>query len=412
MSPHLYNSRVIDTYLRLVQKSYPQVEIPVLLAYSGMKPYQVSDPGHWFSQEQIDRFHEKLVELCKNPDIAREAGQYAASVDAMGPFGQYLLGMLGPSNASVFASKIAPRLTRSASYTSRRLGPRKVEVNVRPYPGVEEKEYQCANRLGWFEAVVHMLNEKIEKIEHPQCLFRGDAVCRYVISWTKHPFTFWKKFRNIGLLSLPPLFAAPFIFSSSISPLPPLLGGALIVSLLALFAEIEDKIRLKNQVGQIRQETEKALNKISMNHDNALLTEEVGRAISQETHLQSILERVVELISQQMNFDRVMVFLPNREQTCLELRAEYGFSENSRILLQDLSLPIDQSHREWLVAKAFWEQESVLVENLVGCSPRGRASSAASPASGASLRFSARLRASRACRRFSCPAGSTSVDWT
>jgi hypothetical protein len=157
MSPRpdhrLYNSRVIDTYLRLLRKSYPQVEIPILLDYSGMKPYQTADPGHWFSQEQVDRFYDKLVELCKNPDVAREAGQYAASADALGSFRQYVLGMLGPSSAFAFIGKSASRLTRSASYTSRRLGPCKVEVTVRPYPGVEEREFQCANRLGWFDAV-------------------------------------------------------------------------------------------------------------------------------------------------------------------------------------------------------------------------------------------------------------------
>jgi signal transduction histidine kinase/CheY-like chemotaxis protein len=361
----LYNSRVIDTYLRLLQKSYPQVDIPLLLDYSGMKHYQIIDPGHWFSQEQIDRFYDKLVELCKNPDIAREAGQYAASAESLGPFRQYIMGMLGPSNAFAFISKTASRLTRSASYSSRRLGPRKIEIDVRPYPGAEEKEFQCANRLGWFEAVVDVFDQKMEEIEHPQCLFRGDAVCRYVISWTNVPVAFWKRIRNFGLLSLPPLFVASYLFSSSVSPLFPLLGGGLIVSLLALFAEIEDKIRLKSQVDQVRQETEVALNKINSNYDNALLTDEIGRAISQETHLQTILQRVVELISQRMGYDRVMFFLFNREQACLELRAEYGFSKHNRIFLNDLCLSVEPSYRESFVYKSFCEQESIVVENVV-----------------------------------------------
>ena len=92
----LYNSRILNTYIEFTKKNYPQVDIQALLEYAQVEPYQISDEGHWFTQGQHDRFHEKLVELTGNKDIAREAGRYAASSKGVGFFKQYALALMGP----------------------------------------------------------------------------------------------------------------------------------------------------------------------------------------------------------------------------------------------------------------------------------------------------------------------------
>ncbi len=68
----------------------------IFLDYAGMKPYEVADQGHWFTQIQVDLFYERLVKVTGNVNIAREAGHYATSPDAIGVMRQYLLGMVGP----------------------------------------------------------------------------------------------------------------------------------------------------------------------------------------------------------------------------------------------------------------------------------------------------------------------------
>ncbi len=70
----LYNSRIIDTYIKLIKRKYSYINIDELLSYAGMELYQVSDEGHWFTQKQIDLFYDRLVYLTGNKDIAREAG--------------------------------------------------------------------------------------------------------------------------------------------------------------------------------------------------------------------------------------------------------------------------------------------------------------------------------------------------
>ena len=85
----LYNSRIIDTYIKLIKRKYSYINVSELLDYAGMEPYQVADQGHWFTQSQINRFHERLTKLTGNEEIAREAGRYAASPDAIGVMRQY-----------------------------------------------------------------------------------------------------------------------------------------------------------------------------------------------------------------------------------------------------------------------------------------------------------------------------------
>src|SRR3990170_7281297 len=93
----LYNSRIMNTYVKFVRKKYNHINVDELLSYANMKPYQIEDEGHWFTQEQIDLFYEKLVRLSGVKDIAREAGRYGASPEAIGVMRRYVLGFIGPA---------------------------------------------------------------------------------------------------------------------------------------------------------------------------------------------------------------------------------------------------------------------------------------------------------------------------
>jgi hypothetical protein len=80
----LYNSRIIDCYIRLLEYKYDWISVEDILRYARMTRYEVADQGHWFTQRQINRFHKKLSALTQNENISREAGRYSASPDAIG----------------------------------------------------------------------------------------------------------------------------------------------------------------------------------------------------------------------------------------------------------------------------------------------------------------------------------------
>jgi two-component system C4-dicarboxylate transport sensor histidine kinase DctB len=67
----IYNSRIIKTYIEYVTLQYPHVAPDTLLYFAGMSREEVEDPAHWFTQSQIDRFHEALAEKTRNPNVSR-----------------------------------------------------------------------------------------------------------------------------------------------------------------------------------------------------------------------------------------------------------------------------------------------------------------------------------------------------
>ncbi len=177
----LYNSRIIDTYIKLLKRKYSYVDIDEVLEYAGMKAYEIADQGHWLTQEQIDRFHAFVLQKTGNQNIAREAGQYAASPEALDVMRQYVLGMIGPAKVYQRIGKATSRFTKSCVFESTRISKNTIEITVRPRQGVKEKRFQCDNRMGYFEAIAKIFDTRLPRIDHPQCLFKGDDVCRYLI---------------------------------------------------------------------------------------------------------------------------------------------------------------------------------------------------------------------------------------
>jgi hypothetical protein len=87
---------------------------------------------------------------------------------------KYLLGFVGPAKVFELVEKIAGSYTRSSKYQSRKLDRTAIEIVVTPINGVQEKAYQCENRIGYFEAIIHLFNYRAPHVEHPECIFKGD----------------------------------------------------------------------------------------------------------------------------------------------------------------------------------------------------------------------------------------------
>jgi hypothetical protein len=196
----LYNSRITKNYVEYLKTHHPAVDVRALLEYAGMTPYQVEDAGHWFTQNQVDRFHEAITKAIPNPDISREAGRFSALSAAAGDVQQYALSFVNPSIAYRMLGRIFTRASRSCIVSTRSLGKQQIEIIVKIRPGVTEKPYQCDNRLGTLEAIGRLFTDKFAQIDHETCIHKGGDVCRYVVSWEISASHLWKQIRNASLL--------------------------------------------------------------------------------------------------------------------------------------------------------------------------------------------------------------------
>jgi HD-GYP domain-containing protein (c-di-GMP phosphodiesterase class II) len=360
----LYNSRIIDTYTKLIKSKYSYVNIGELLQYANMEPYEVADQGHWFTQEQVDLFYERLVKMTGNEDIAREAGRYAASPEAIGVMRQYVLGLVSPAKVYKLIGKTTRNFTRSSIYSSRILAPNKVEITVTPKEGVREKAFQCENRIGFMEAIANVFNNKLLRIEHPECLFRNGNVCRYIISWEKPASANWIKIRNNSAVILSVLCACSFLVNGWVSlfaVLPSVVSFLLFVSLVAVGME---KKELNAGIENLQESTDKLLEQINLNYNNALLTNEIGQAISRQTDIDAILGNVSNVLEKRLDYDRGMILLTDQDKKRLIYRTGFGYTEEQEGLLLKTSFHLDRPESRGIFVISFREQKAFLVNDF------------------------------------------------
>lgn len=360
----LYNSRLIDTYIKLIKRNYSYINVSELLHYAGMEPYQITDEGHWFTQEQVDLFYERLAKLTGNKNIAREAGRYAASPEAIGVMRQYVLGLVGPAKAYEIAGKYAHNFTKSAIYKSTKIGANKVEITVALHEGVCEKSFQCENRIGYFEAVAIMFNYRLPKIEHPECLFRGGNVCRYIVSWKESSSSFLKKIRNYTTVFFPAAIIASYFMYSLITLTAILPIFVFVVFLLTLYAGIIEKKELNAAIDNLRGSSDKLLEQVNVNYNNALMINEIGLAISKHMDIDGILSNVIHVFEKRLDYDRGLVLLANRDKTKLTFRTGFGYTDEQLSILKNTSFHLDRQESKGVFVVSFREQKPFLINDI------------------------------------------------
>lgn len=360
----LYSSRLIKTYLKFIKSRYSYVNVNELLRYARMEPYQVEDESHWFTQEHGDRFYEKVVELTGNRYIAREAGRYAASPEVLGLMERYILGLISPAKAYEMIGKYATNFTKSSIYESKRIGPQKVEITVTPLEGVHEKPYQCENRMGYLDAIALAFKLRIPKIQHPECLFKGGNVCRYIVTWRESKANFWKRVRNytilfliatcLGFYTQYPEATLYMIFPLSI----------LIVLLLTLYAGNLEKQELKAAIENLRESTDSLLDQMETNYNNALLVNEIGQALSKQIDIDSILTNVIQILRKRLDYDRGAIFLADDERKHLIFRAGFGYTDEQLNILKSTAFHLDRPESRGVFAVSFRGKKPFLINNL------------------------------------------------
>ena len=360
----LYSSRIIKTYIAFIKQKYSYINIGELLSYAKMEPYQVEDEGHWFTQEQINLFYEKLEHLTGNKNIAREAGRYSASPEALGVMRQYALGLVGPAKACEIVGRYAPNFTKSSIYESKKIGSNKVEITVTPNEGVNEKPFQCENRMGYWEAIATIFNYKLPKIEHPECLFKGGKVCHYVITWRQLHSDLWKKIRNYAAVLLFLIFAGSFLKYPNFSLHVILPTSIIFISLLTIYAQNITQKELKTAIDNLRGSSDKLLDHINLNYNNALLANEIGQAISKQTDIDSILRNVIQVLQNRLDYDRGAIFLSNKDKTRLYFRRGFGYTDEQFGILKNISFHLHKPESKGIFIVTYREQKPFLINDI------------------------------------------------
>ena len=361
----LYNSRIVDTYIRLIRKDYPHIKVIDVLRFAGMESYQVNDESHWFTQKQINLFNEKLQQLTGNKDIALEAGRYAASPEALGVMRKYLIGLVSPYKVYENVTATISSFTKSSKYTSRKINNNAVEVIATPNKGVKEEPFQCRNRLGWLEALLKIFGFKLINIDHPECLFKGGKRCRYVVTWQKSRASLLMRIRNYAIMVLP----VSIILSYFLLQLPQILTqvvpvSVFIVLLLSWYAGVLNVKELWATFDNLKYSSHDLVEQINMNYENALMVNEIGQTLSKASDIDGILLNVIEILKKHLDYDRGLVLLATPNRTRLVFRAGFGYSEGELALLTKTGFSLDKSDSKGIFVVSFKDKKPFLLNDI------------------------------------------------
>ena len=360
----LYNSRLIKNYVEYIKQFHPDVDIHSILSYAWIKTYELEDQGHWFSQWQVDRFHELLRKKIGDPNISRKVGRYAAFAKASNVVKQYTLGFMTPGAAYWVAEKLSPHLTRASKFKSRKLGANRIEVSSIPNHGVFEKPYQCDNRMGVLEAIAKLFTNKFAKIEHPTCIHRGGDLCLYIVSWERTPSFVWARIRNfvlsLGLLA----FGILHFFTPLVSWLGAILLFTVLVAVISLYAERLKNKELAKNVESQRDAAKLLLDEINLRYNNAQLVKEVGQATAMFLDTQKLLGAVTEAMEKRLDFDRGGIWLANEEKTRLTYTMGFGYDPELELLLRRTDFHLDNPNAKGVAVQAFRSQKPFLVNDI------------------------------------------------
>ncbi len=358
----LYNSRIPKMYLEYIQKFHPDVDIHALMNEAEITEFEINDPGHWFTQKQINRFHEKMDMITGNLNISREMGRYCASSKGIGAAKQMAIGLINVATAYQSFNRIYAAFSRHATFKTKKTGPNSIEMTTIVKPGVKEEPFQCQNRTGAFESMAQYFTKKYAHVEHPKCLHKGDDCCHYIISWKKTPSTDWKLVRNylilISILVLPLLIFFLPILSWCVVLLLKLLGIAS-TSYYAAYLDIKELSAAISSQGDTAREL---LDEINIRHDNSRLIQEVGKATAMVVSVDDLVETVVHMMKKHLGFDRGMILL--KQNNMLLYKNGYGFSDEEKRLLRGSDLHLDRFKSNDALHHAYTNQLPFLINNI------------------------------------------------
>ncbi len=360
----LYNSRLYKIYIEYLRKYHPNLDVESILREAGITIYEIEDPAHWFSQDHANRFHDAIVARTGNPEIAREAGRYAASTEGMGAAKQYVAGFMGPTATYFLMEKIYGLLSRGADISTRKIRSNQVEIISRPRPGVEEKPHQCANRIGIFESIATFYTDKFAHIVHTSCVHKGDDCCRYIVSWAKTSRMLYKRLRNyllmlclISLIALFFMLPLPTWFLSALS-------CACIVLTLSLYTEQLEKKSLTKTIETQKDTAQDSIVESNLRYNDALLIQEIGQATSNIFEINRLLKTVAGVMEKRLDFDRGMIMLADKKETRLKYFTGYGQSPDEVEILKKTTFQLDSPESKGVFVLAVKERRPFLINNI------------------------------------------------
>ena len=320
-----YSSIILYSYLQYLKSNYAHLNQEIILKEAGVEPWE-TDPGHWFSQETMNRFNEIIVRATNNKNISREVGRFSAISWPDNFFREIALTYISPSNLYNRLGHIVQLYCKNIRVTSRKLSKNRFEICSSFTDESKPRKFQCDNFTGYLEAITFLYRKKFPIIEHKECLFDGADKCRYIITISR---SFAQILTSIkfGLLAL----SIPILyFSNKFNYNNFACAAVLLILFLVVWlgAERVEKREILNAFSQQKIKPKDYYQYHKKYYDVTNKVREASYSLSRTTSVTVVIQRLSEILYK-FNHHAGMIGIVNNENNQPIFNAPYVFEENS-----------------------------------------------------------------------------------
>jgi PAS domain S-box-containing protein/putative nucleotidyltransferase with HDIG domain len=261
-------------------------------------------------------------------------------------------------------SKLYQQVSRACMIETRTLNNNQIEITVRPKPEVEEKPFQCENRMGAFESISKLLVGKFAVIDHDVCMHKGGNWCKYIITWENTRSFIWKRITYLTtFLSLPACIILIWALSGKHAFGISAFALLLILSTILRTSMLE-KEDLRNILKGNGEMAETLFDQINIRYNNAVLVKEIGQYTSSILDIDLLLKSFLSALEKNLDFSRGGILLANSERTRLRYMAGYGYSPEQEEYLRDTSFSLTNPDSRGAFVVSFKKQEPFLINDI------------------------------------------------
>lgn len=319
----LYNSRLLKFCDNYAREKYPRLHFDPVYRVAGIRKYEIDDPGHWFTQDQCDKYYTALMSLSGNPDFARDAGRYVIRSKEMWVVRQLILGMMSPSVFFATIERNYSKLSRGVQATARLTGKESAEMICRPAPGTVTQPYQCDVCVGILEAVGLLLTNAFAQVVHTECVHKGGEACRYEVTWSAAPSVVWRRMRNRAVaFGLPAVIGMGVAFRTPVAVLSGF-GLFLLMTALSFVAHHKREKELLNIIQAQGNYAADLFEVDNIRNRHALLIKSISQEAALADSQQGVAQGVITVMARHLDYDRNAFFFYDEELLCLAFQKGY-----------------------------------------------------------------------------------------
>ena len=362
----LYHSGILGNYINYLESHHVEIDTDALLHCAGLDRSDLSDKGRFLTQVQINIFHGCLEAMLDDPDISYKVGQYALYMKSTEAIMQYSFQFITPETMYKVIDRFYSKWSRGHLSETRIIGKGHAEITIRTRPGVHEEPFQCRNRQGVFETIAKIQTGQAAEVRHPECIHRGDAVCRYQVQWKAKPSAAWKRFGLYAASAFALLAAGSFFLLPATTWTILALVLTIVWMLFFSYANLLEKKELTGFLKEQGDTADQLIEEIEVRHQNAQLIQEIGQAGADILEIKTFLETALASMDRHLDFSRGLIALYDPGAGRLTHAADYGFSAEERRFLAHMDFPIDLDHATDIFIRALKSGKPVFFNDLDG----------------------------------------------